>query len=181
MKVRGPAPRLRRYSIDTGLGAGYVVEVGPGVTNAKVGDSVLLSFDSCAACKMCSLSRPAYCREWKSRNIVGSADCFFAEDKTPYRGKYFGQSSFANVTVVSEQSVVNVTGLVAGEDELKLLAPLGCGFQTGSGAITNIANARPEDTVVVFGLGGVGFAAVMVCDNYSLLLFHIIVSECSTC
>ncbi|KAE9575234.1 hypothetical protein CGMCC3_g8673 [Colletotrichum fructicola] len=47
------------------------------------------------------------------------------------------------------------------EDELKMLAPLGCGIQTGAGTITKLAAATQDDTVAVIGLGGVGLAAVM--------------------
>jgi Zn-dependent alcohol dehydrogenase len=58
--------------------------------------------------------------------------------------------------------VINFSGIIKNEEELKLFAPFGCGFQTGSGTITNLAGAGPEDTVTVMGLGGVGLAAIMV-------------------
>jgi Zn-dependent alcohol dehydrogenase len=37
----------------------------------------------------------------------------------------------------------------------------GCGFCTGYGAAINDAAVTPNSTVAVFGLGGVGIAAVM--------------------
>ncbi|KAE8135285.1 hypothetical protein BDV38DRAFT_252936 [Aspergillus pseudotamarii] len=46
-------------------------------------------------------------------------------------------------------------------DELKLFAPLGCGFQTGMGAILNTSNAGPDDIVMILGLGAVGMGALM--------------------
>jgi Zn-dependent alcohol dehydrogenase len=76
-------------------------------------------------------------------------------------GGFFGQSSFANYTIAAENSVVNVKGLVESTDELRLLAPLGCGIQTGHGTITNVANAQTESTVAIIGLGGVGLSAIM--------------------
>ncbi len=76
-------------------------------------------------------------------------------------GGFFGQSSFANLSVVKQCSVVNVKGIVKDKEELKLFAPLGCGIQTGSGTIINAAKATKEDVVVVMGLGGVGLSAVM--------------------
>lgn len=79
-----------------------------------------------------------------------------------YFGQYFGQSSFSSYTHVNSSSVVSVKGIVETEEDLKMLAPLGCGLQTGAGAITNIAAAGKWDDVVVLGLGGVGLAAVMV-------------------
>ncbi|KAL1613974.1 hypothetical protein SLS54_010121 [Diplodia seriata] len=77
------------------------------------------------------------------------------------QGSFFGQSSFASRTVVKSTSVVNVRGLVKDDEELKLFAPLGCGIQTGSGTIVNVAQAGPQDTVAVLGLGGVGLSAIM--------------------
>jgi Zn-dependent alcohol dehydrogenase len=77
-------------------------------------------------------------------------------------GQFFGQSSFANLSAVKEASIVNVKGLIKDEEELKLFAPMGCGFQTGAGTVINLAKATSEDSVVVLGLGGVGLAAIMV-------------------
>ena len=49
-----------------------------------------------------------------------------------------------------------------GQDDLKMFAPLGCGIQTGAGAILNIAQPGKQDRVMVMGLGGVGLSAIMV-------------------
>jgi len=76
-------------------------------------------------------------------------------------GCFFGQSSFASHSIVNETSVVNAKDLVKTEDELKLFAPLGCGIQTGSGTVVNVAKATPADTICIMGLGGVGLSAVM--------------------
>lgn len=46
-------------------------------------------------------------------------------------------------------------------EDLALMSPLGCGIQTGSGAIINAAAAGPGDRVAIIGLGGVGLSAVM--------------------
>ncbi|KAJ6094907.1 hypothetical protein N7467_002420 [Penicillium canescens] len=84
--------------------------------------------------------------------------------------KFFGQSSFARYSVVSERSIVNVRELLHDQDGLKLFAPLGCGFQTGMGAIYNASNAGSKDTVMILGLGTVGMGALMTakirnCEN----------------
>lgn len=83
----------------------------------------------------------------------------------PVGGRFFGQSSFARHTVVSDKSVVSVAGLGLSRDDLRLLAPLGCGLQTGSGTVVNVARAGPDDAVAVVGMGGVGLAAVMAARN----------------
>ena len=75
-------------------------------------------------------------------------------------GMYFGQSSFAGRTVVRKASVVNVNGLV-GREEMRLLAPLGCGLMTGVGCVVNVARVGEEDVVCVLGAGAVGLGAVM--------------------
>ncbi|KAI9040771.1 NAD(P)-dependent alcohol dehydrogenase [Aspergillus affinis] len=146
-------------------GAGYVRQVGAGVTVARINDPVLLSFASCQSCACCRRGHPAHCESYdpinfeaRSRNRVFSA----TEDTGPtIYGQFFGQSSFASFTIVREESVVNMAGLVETKDDLRMLAPLGCGVQTGAGAVIRAAAAEPEDTVAVLGLGGVGLSAVM--------------------
>ena len=44
---------------------------------------------------------------------------------------------------------------------LELLAPLGCGIQTGVGTVMNSLAVRAGSSVAVFGVGSVGLAAVM--------------------
>ena len=77
-------------------------------------------------------------------------------------GLMFGQSSFAQWTVVKESAVLNVSDLVQTEDALKLFAPMGCGFLTGAGAVTSSARATKTDILVVMGIGGVGLSSIMV-------------------
>jgi Zn-dependent alcohol dehydrogenase len=55
----------------------------------------------------------------------------------------------------------HVRGVFDTKSELQLLSPLGCGIQTGSGAILNAAKATPKNQVAVLGLGGVGLSAIM--------------------
>jgi Zn-dependent alcohol dehydrogenase len=73
-------------------------------------------------------------------------------------GHFFGQSSFANFSIVKQISLVNVKGLVKDKRELQLFAPLGCGIQTGAGTVLN-------DVICIMGLGGVGLAAIMAAKN----------------
>lgn len=58
--------------------------------------------------------------------------------------------------------MVKVNDLLQNDDQLKVLAPFGCGIQTGAGTITELANAQPADTVAILGLGAVGLASIMV-------------------
>ncbi|KAL2807914.1 chaperonin 10-like protein [Aspergillus granulosus] len=153
-------------------GAGYVREVAPGVTVAKIGDPVIMSFSSCNTCEPCARGHPAHCFNFNTINFevvpenfafksLSSSSSSSDSDPTDVYGKFFGQSSFASFSIVREDSIVSVAGLVESREDLALLSPLGCGIQTGSGAIINAARAGPNDRVVVIGLGGVGLGAVM--------------------
>ncbi|KAL2795182.1 hypothetical protein BJX66DRAFT_350759 [Aspergillus keveii] len=157
-------------------GAGYVREIGPGTTVAKVGDPVIMSFSCCKSCEPCERGHPAHCFNFNAINFEVVPENFVFKSpasasqatQTPtdssspdIYGKFFGQSSFASASIVREDSIVNVSGLVESKDDLALLSPLGCGIQTGSGAIINAASAGPNDRVAVIGLGGVGLSAVM--------------------
>jgi aryl-alcohol dehydrogenase len=142
-------------------GAGVVEAVGSGVTTVVPGDQVLLSFTSCGACANCRDGHPAYCETWLPANLLGGrrADgtATITRDGQELGGHFFGQSSFAGHALVDARSVVKVD---AGAP-LDLLAPLGCGVQTGAGAIWNVLKPRPGATVVVTGAGAVGLSAVM--------------------
>ncbi|RVX71364.1 hypothetical protein B0A52_04938 [Exophiala mesophila] len=141
-------------------GGGIVEEVGPDVTVAKVGDPVLLSYDYCAKCNLCLTSREPYCDGFPLLNIVGDQTLKNSSGE-PLQAKFFGQSSFAGESIVAENSVVNAKDLIKNNDELKLLAPLGCGLMTGSGAVINNAKVSEADIVVVTGIGAVGLGAIM--------------------
>ncbi len=144
-------------------GAGYVKAVGSSVTKKlEVGDPVLLSFDFCKECAQCKQGHPAYCHSLNPLNMAGDATCFKLAEGGNAGGQFFGQSSFASLSVVKEASVLNVKGMIKDEEELKLFAPFGCGVQTGAGTVVQLANAKKEDTVVIMGLGGVGLSAIMV-------------------
>lgn len=79
--------------------------------------------------------------------------------------RFFGQSGFTKHTIASDKSVVNVSGLGLERDDLKLLLPFGCGLQTESGTVVSVAKAGADDAVAIFGMGGVGLAAVMAAKN----------------
>ncbi|KAG9775432.1 hypothetical protein KCU88_g5096, partial [Aureobasidium melanogenum] len=155
-----PYPRVLGHE-----GAGYVVKVGSNVTKVKAGDSVLLSFAFCGNCHNCEHGAPGYCAQFTSLNFCGNPKAFQfsggGQVQSDVGGSFFGQSSFSNLTRVQETSVVKVTDMIKNEADLKLYAPLGCGFQTGAGTVTELGSARASDKVAVIGLGGVGLAAIM--------------------
>lgn len=116
------------YADVLGAGSGYVKEVGPGVTRARPGDPVLLSFSSCHECEICRAGHYANCLEQRRLFFEGMQHVFAAtHPHEEINGAFFGQSSFANLSIVREQSVVNVEHLVRSKEEMQLLSPLGCG------------------------------------------------------
>lgn len=142
-------------------GSGVVTAVGSAVTRAKVGDHVLMSFDSCGWCASCLRGAPAYCVEFMARNISGrrvdGTISATSPDGEPVTNRWFGQSSFAEYSVATERNVV----VVDRDLPLELLGPLGCGLQTGAGAVLNEMRLAPGQSIAVFGAGAVGLAAVM--------------------
>jgi Zn-dependent alcohol dehydrogenase len=146
-----------------GLGAGIVRGVGKNVHAIAVGDPVLLSFHACSSCEQCKDGHPAYCDEFAQENYVGrERSMSVRKTGEGVWTRFFGQSSCAQYNIVSEASVVNAKDLLCHDRELELFAPLGCGFQTGMGAIQNIAVAGISDTVMIIGMGAVGMGALMV-------------------
>lgn len=139
------------------------------MTVAHEGDPVLLSFTSCGSCHACTEQLPSYCTSFNQLNF-GDSKVFeltssaASSGEPTIAGRFFGQSSFASLTIVSQSSVVNAKGLFQNRQELALFAPLGCGIQTGAGTIVNVAQAGPRDAVVVLGLGGVGLSAIMAAN-----------------
>jgi Zn-dependent alcohol dehydrogenase len=69
----------------------------------------------------------------------------------------FGQSSFARLALATERNTVKLPDTMP----LELAGPLGCGLQTGAGAIMNSLHVNAGESVAVFGTGSVGLAAVM--------------------
>ena len=141
-------------------GAGIVERVGAEVRKLRPGDRVVLTFGSCGSCRNCAAGAPAYCMTGHELQFGGTradgSPTLLAEPG-PVHGAFFQQSSFATHALATERNVVRVP------DELPLgiAAPLGCGIQTGAGAVLNTLGCEPGSSLVVFGVGTVGLSAVM--------------------
>lgn len=141
-------------------GAGIVEAVGDGVTKAKIGDKVLLTFDSCGACTQCMSHNPAYCHQFTALNFA----CVRSNGATPVSAGgepisacFFGQSSFSSLSIAHQRNVVPLSP----DADLAALAPLGCGVQTGVGAVLRSLKVAPGTSLVVIGGGAVGLSAVI--------------------
>ncbi len=141
-------------------GAGVVEGVGSGVRELAVGDHVVLSGASCGQCPKCHAGRPTYCRDTMRLSFGGQR----ADGSSPLRrdgerihGMFFAQSSFATHALAPERSAVKVPR----ELPLERLGPLGCGLITGAGSVLEAFRLRAGESIVIFGVGSVGLAAVM--------------------
>jgi len=145
-------------------GAGVVEAVGSAVQRVKPGDHVLASFTSCGHCSNCQAGHPGYCFSFLPLNLLGGMRAdgshTIEENGKPLNAHFFGQSSLARHALIDERSLVKVNS----DAPLEMLAPLGCGIQTGAGTVLNVLRPEPGSSLVVFGLGGVGLAAVMAAN-----------------
>ena len=140
--------------------AGEVIECGPGVSDLRPGDRVVLVFmPSCGCCIPCAEGRPALCEPGATANTAGSL--LSGERRLSQDGlainHHLGVSCFADYAVVSRRSCVKIeTGISYAEAAL-----FGCAVLTGVGAVVNTARVQAGTTVAVLGLGGVGFSALL--------------------
>jgi aryl-alcohol dehydrogenase len=141
-------------------GAGIVAAIGAAVGGLAVGDRVAMSYASCGGCSNCLIGRPMYCVEFLPRNFLAQrtdGSTALSRHGTPLSSQFFGQSSFATQAVCHQRSVVKIDA----EIPFELLAPFGCGIQTGAGAVLNVLRPGPSASLVVLGAGAVGMSAVM--------------------
>jgi aryl-alcohol dehydrogenase len=141
-------------------GSGIVRRVGSAVTAVEPGDKVLLSYNSCGACRSCRANEPGFCHDFFDYNFAGvrsDGSTPLSQEGRPIHGNFFGQSSFATYALAHERNVLKVSQ----DAELSRLCPLGCGVQTGAGAVWNALQIKPSASFAVFGTGPVGLSAIL--------------------
>jgi Zn-dependent alcohol dehydrogenase len=142
-------------------GAGVIEAVGSAVSELAPGDHVLLSFNSCGTCANCTSHEPAYCFQFLGLNFGGmrleDGSSPLSHRGEKIHGQFFGQSSFATLAIARAVNAVKVDKSLP----LATLAPLGCGVQTGAGAVMNSLQVRAGRSLAIFGCGAVGLSAVM--------------------
>lgn len=144
-------------------GAGTIEAVGEGVEGLAVGDAVVVGFSSCGGCPRCAEDLPTYCHHFPPLNYAGmrleDGSTALSKDGERIASHFFGQSSFATHAITRARNVVKVGG--ATDLPLELLGPLGCGLMTGAGAVMHSMDCKAGSSLVVFGGGPVGLAAIM--------------------
>jgi aryl-alcohol dehydrogenase len=141
-------------------GAGIVEKVGSSVTKVKAGDKVVLTFPHCGCCENCKRGDVAYCEDLMALSYGGcraDKSCAHQSESGPISGNFFAQSSFASYALAYECNTVKLPD----DAPLELMGPLGCGIQTGAGAVLRSINVQQGRSIAVYGGGSVGLSAVM--------------------
>lgn len=141
--------------------AGEVIEVGRAVSDLRAGDHVVFAFvPQCGHCLPCATGRPALCEPGAAANAAGvlldGATRLTDRFEAPLH-HHLGVSGFAQFVVASRRSVVRIDRTLA----WPIAALFGCAVLTGVGAIANTAQVRLGESVLITGLGGIGFAALL--------------------
>ncbi|WP_256383143.1 S-(hydroxymethyl)glutathione dehydrogenase/class III alcohol dehydrogenase [Photobacterium toruni] len=141
-------------------GGGIVEMIGEGVTSVEVGDHVIPLYTAeCGKCKYCLSGKTNLCqavRETQGKGLMPDGTTRFYKDGQPIF-HYMGCSTFSEYTVLPEISLAKISK----EAPLEEVCLLGCGVTTGMGAVLNTAKVEEGDTIAVFGLGGIGLAAII--------------------
>ena len=146
--MRVPVPAVLGHE-----GAGTVVSVGDGVTHVAPGDGVVLNWaPSCGSCHACAIGEVWLCAD----ALTGSGRVHAAAADGTDLHPGLNVAAFAEETVVGANCVLPVPDGVPLTDA----ALLGCAVLTGYGAVHNAARVREGESVVVFGVGGVGLATL---------------------
>jgi alcohol dehydrogenase (nicotinoprotein) len=156
--VRAHTTRARLPMVGGHEGAGIVEAVGPGVTRVAKGDHVACSYiPACGRCRYCSTGHQNLC----DVGLNAMVGCLL--DGT-YRFHLDGHDvgamcvlgTFSRHAVVSELSLIKIDD----DYPFEVAALVGCGVPTGWGSAVYAAGVKAGDTVVVYGVGGVGVNAV---------------------
>lgn len=130
---------------------GTVVELGPDVTNLRIGDRVVVHGTAeCGQCYYCGRGRPDQCSE-----IFDRVD---GPPQVAERTNGDVVTAAGNVGGYAELMCVAASQTLPVETDLpdEWLSVLGCGVTTGVGSVFNVAQVLPGSSVAVVGCGQVG-------------------------
>ncbi|WNI32848.1 alcohol dehydrogenase catalytic domain-containing protein [Streptomyces sp. ITFR-6] len=146
--MRVPVPAVLGHE-----GAGTVVSVGEGVGHVAPGDGVVLNWaPSCGNCHHCGIGEVWLC----VNALAGAANIHARTADGTELHPGLNVAAFAQETVVAANCVLPAPDGVPLTDA----ALLGCAVLTGYGAVHHSARVRAGESVVVFGIGGVGLAVL---------------------
>lgn len=139
-------------------GAGVIEAVGPGVTRAKPGDHVVCSFiPNCGTCRWCATGQQAIC-DWGATILEG----YLPGPRFPLTGQRGDYGAMCMIGTFSQYGTIHQNSVVKVEDHLPLdkAVLVGCGVTTGFASAVYAADVAPGETVLVYGIGGIGSNAL---------------------
>jgi len=139
-------------------GAGVIEEVGPGVTRLQPGDHVICSFlPVCGHCRWCSTGRSNLCDMGATilDGVMTDGTYRFHSEGEDFGGMCM-LGTFSERSTISENSAIKV------DPDLPLdkVVLIGCGVPTGFGSAVHAAATEPGDTILIYGVGGIGINSV---------------------
>lgn len=158
--IEGTHPMPVRPVVLGHEGAGIVDRVGEGVTGLQPGDHVVCALAvPCGRCRQCRRGLSQHCnspdrRQAMSGVMADGGSRIRYGDGPAY--PFFGVGTLAEYTTVRQKQAIAIDSSLPLEE----FCLAGCGVITGYGAVLNVADVRPGDTVVVVGAGGVGINVV---------------------
>lgn len=158
--INGDRPRPMPMAIGHEAVA-TVIQPGVGAAaHFAVGDRVVLSFlPLCGHCPACMAGEGYMCANGAAANGAGTllnGDIRLSECGHPVH-HHLGASAFASHAVIDRRSAVNIPSDIP----VEIAALFGCAVLTGVGAVLNTASLKAGESVAIYGLGGVGLAALM--------------------
>lgn len=130
---------------------GIVEEVGPDVTNVKVGDHVIVPFNiACGQCAFCQQELYGNCHEVNPEATAAGGIFGYSHTAGGYMG---GQAEYVRVPYANIGPMV-IPDWMDPDDAVLMTDVVPTGYQAAE-----MAGIQPGDTVVIFGAGPIGIMA----------------------
>lgn len=158
--INGDRPRPMPMALGHEAAATVLALGDAGDGSLAVGDRAVLVFlPSCGHCIACASGEGYLCANAAAAN--GKGELMQGGSRLSCEGQHvhhhLGVSAFATQAVVDRRSLVKIDKDIPPETA----ALFGCAVLTGVGAVMNTAQVRPGESVLIYGLGGVGLAALI--------------------
>ena len=122
-------------------GSGIVQDIGPGVTTIKKNDHVVLHWR-----KSSGIQSPTPIYNWNKKKVNAG-----------------WVTTFNECAVISENRLT----VIPKDFDLKIAALFGCAITSGYGAVNNDAKVKIGQSVLIYGMGGMGLSIADACSLVS--------------